>query len=224
MKWCKYCKAEVDTEKTFCPVCFNHLDVKNDESECLYTLRDKNETTVKTSVFLIKLFIFLSLIAIVACVVVNYLSDKEIAWSLIVVFGICYLWVLIAHTILSRRSVFRKIFLQVVSIVLLLYFTEKLSVSNWLFPYVFPSISLCVAFVLSMVSFISEKRAYFCAAFTLVFILLGIGSLIILLTGLDKTFRLLNFINILVCAIATLGYVLFGFNAIKSELSKKWHL
>lgn len=224
MKWCKYCKAEVDTEKNFCPVCFNHLEVKNDESECLFTLRDKNETTVKTSVFLVKLFVFLSLIAIIACVAVNYLIDKKIEWSLVVIFGICYLWVLVAHTILSRRSVFRKIFLQVISIVALLYFTEKLSVSSWLFPYVYPSISLCVAFVLPMVSFISGKRAEFCAGFTLVLLLLCLGSLVILLVGLDKTFRLLNFINILVCTVTTLGYLLFGFNAIKSELSKKWHL
>lgn len=223
MKRCKYCNVDVDTEKSFCPVCFNHLETISEQSDCLYTPRTKNETTAKTGLFLTKLFLFISIVAIAVCTTVNYMTTPSVGWFWLVVWGIIYLWVLVAHTILSKRSAFRKIVLQVVTIVVLLYFAEKLSLRLWLISYVYPGIGLCVIVVLSMISFISEKRSKLCLGFSLVIFLLGMGSLIILLSGWDK-FALLNKINLITCAVVLLGYILFGFTSMKNEIIKKWHL
>lgn len=223
MKRCKYCNAEVDTEKTFCPLCFNHLEGSAESAEGLYTLREKNETSARTSLFLVKLFLFLSFVTVVVCTVVNILTEPKIGWFWVVIWGIVYLWVLIAHTILSKRSAFRKVFLQVLTIVVLLYFAEKLSLRSWLFSYVYPGIGLAVITVLAMVSFISEKRGELCLGFAITILLLGAGSIAILIFN-AASFKLLNVINVISSFVALIGYILFGFGAMKNEFAKKWHL
>ncbi|MBO4573202.1 MAG: hypothetical protein J5762_05520 [Clostridia bacterium] len=224
MKKCRYCNVEVDSDKNFCPICFNRTDNLDDRSTGLYTLRKHNETKIKSSWFLTKLFFFLTICTLTASVMVNVLVTPKSMWSPLVVFGELYIWVLIAHTIMSKRSLFEKVFLQVVVILLILIFAEKLSISDWLIPYVYPSMSLAVVTTLSLILIISSKRGEYFIGFTVIAFLLSIGSLVFILFSLTGEFKLLNYISLAVGFSAVFGYVLFGFDSIKYELGKKWHL
>lgn len=224
MKYCKYCKIKVDSTNDFCPVCFNHIEEIDNSYDQLYSPRLKNETTDKLKYFLSKLFLFLSICSITVCFFVNRQVTPEIPWFWIVSFGILYVWLLVAHTIMSRRSFFEKVLLQVVSIIVLLYFTEKVSPTHdWLLQYVYPSISFAVVFVLMMLLGIDKNRANNIFGFSVIIALLGAGSLILLLLDL-VSFTLLNFINCILCALSLLGLIIFGYSAIKQDLSKKLHL
>ena len=222
MKQCKYCKIEVDTTNDFCPLCFNHLDEGCDKSEGLYSLRQKNETTNITNNFLIKFFIFLSICAITTCVIINLHTHPETPWFWVVTCGILYIWVLVCHTILSKQPAFLKILLQIISIMLLLHFTEKISIETWVLPYVYPSISLTILFVLIMILSISSKRNGYVLGFSVIIMILTIVSLLI--TLLTDYYELLNFINIVLCLLTLIGLFMFGWNAIKEDILKKWHL
>ena len=224
MKRCRYCKTDVDTDKNFCPVCFNRLESIDDKSTGMYPLRKSNETTIKNSKFLYKLFLFITVCSITSCVLVNVLLTHEPYWFWIVVFGEVYLWITVTHTILSGGSVFSKIFLQIVFILLILFFAERLSISNWLLPYVFPSISLCALFVLALILFISNKRGEYVFGFTVLVTILGTVSVLLIVLKLTAGFDILNVINIAACGLSFFGYLLFGFTAMKNDLSKRWHL
>ena len=45
MKYCKNCKVKVDADRSYCPLCFRELEVKNNEgaSEYPFMERKKNE-------------------------------------------------------------------------------------------------------------------------------------------------------------------------------------
>lgn len=223
MKTCKYCQVKVETEKDFCPLCFNKLDDDGSQVETFYSSRTNNVNTKKKSKFLFKLFIFISFCVIAVCFTINFLTTPKILWSVVVFSGVIYIWVLVAHTILSKQSVFRKVFLQILSILLLLFFTEKLSQQNWLFDYVYPSISMAVVLTTLMLLFIKKNRNEYLIGFLFIYFILDLLSVLILLIN-KNCFLLLNFINILVCSISFLGVLFFGFNALKTEIKKKWHL
>ncbi len=224
MKYCKYCKIKVDTANDFCPICFNHIEEIDNKYDQLYSQRLKNETSDKLRFFLSKLFLFLSICAITVCFFVNYMVNPQTQWFWIVCFGILYVWVLVAHTIMSRRSFFAKVLLQVVSVIVLLYFTEKVSPDHeWLLQYVYPAISYVVVVVLLMLLGIDRNRANNIFGFSVIIALLGTGSLVMLLLH-ALSYTLLNFINCILCSLTLLGLLIFGYGAIKQDLSKKLHL
>lgn len=224
MKYCKYCKTQVDTTNDFCPLCFNHLAETDSCYEQLYSKRLKNETTDRKRLFVSKLFLFLTICAITACFFINYMVNFKVKWFLVVTFGILYVWVLVAHTIMSRNSAFKKILLQIISIFALLYFTERVSdPQEWLLPYVYPSISFTAVFALMMILFIDKNRGHKVLGFTFIISLLFAGSVVIMALNLAK-FKLLNFLNCIICGLTIIGLLIFASNAIKHELSKRFHL
>ncbi len=223
MKKCKYCKVEVDTHNDFCPLCFNRLQEVNDLTEEFYTPRKFNETTNVTHAFIFRLFLFISICIITICFFINELTTPTKPWFTIVIFAVLYCWILIAHTILSKQSIAKKIFLQVLAILALLYFAEKLSVDEWLLQYVFPAISMAAVTVLLMIIFISSRRAQFVLGFSIIFFLFGIASALLIIFKVIP-FVLLNLINVVICALAFIGMLIFGSNAIKAEVAKKYHL
>jgi len=224
MKTCKYCHTTIDTDKNYCPICFNRLDNLDENSTGLYSLRKTNETTVKNSRFLLKLFFFLTVCSITACVLVNILLTHEPYWFWLVIFGEAYIWILVKHTILSKSSVFSKVVLQVLAAIAIMIFAERLSFGKWLVPYVYPSVSLSVTIVLSLLLALSDKRGEYVFGFSILVVILGLVSLILVLFDLSDGFDILNIINVSCCALSFFGYLLFGFNAMKNDLSKRWHL
>ncbi len=224
MKHCKYCNIDVDTSNDFCPLCFNHLEEVNSSYEQFYTPRLKNETADRKKHFITKLFLFLTICSIVICFFINFLTDFKIKWFLVVTFGIIYVWVLVAHTIMSTQSAFKKIFLQLISIIALLYFTEQVAEPHdWLLQYVYPSISFTVVAVICLILFIDKNRNDKILGFATIILLMGIGSLLFIIFKLSP-FVLLNFINCILCGLTIIGILIFGNHAIKQELSKKLHL
>ena len=224
MKYCKYCKTKIDTTNDFCPLCFNHIEEIDNSSEMFYTPRKTNDSSDKIKHFIVKLFLFLSICAIITCFIVNYLVNFNIQWFWLVGFGILYVWVLIAHTIMSRQSVFKKIFLQIISIALILYFSERISASHdWLFQYVFPSVSFSIILVLTIILLTDKNKSASVIGFMFIILLLFTVSLLLLIFNLVQ-FKLLNLINCMLCFLTILAYFIFGYHAIKQDLSKKFHL
>ena len=158
MKHCEICKVEVDTHSEICPLCYNKL-VQVDEKTTpeLFELKPQ-EKTKRKRVVVAKIFLLLSIVAVCACGFVNYVT-KSVPWSLVVLMGVIYLWVLVAHTIMSRSTPFKKIFFHLLSVVLLLLTIKYIFSSNdWFVCYVFPSISLAVAAVFSFIVMCSKNR------------------------------------------------------------------
>ncbi len=223
MKSCKYCNVTVETEKDFCPLCFNKLIDDGNEVEIFYPQNLNEKPAKKPTKFLYKLFLFITLCALAICAVINYLTTPDVLWSVVVGCGLLYVWVLVAHTILSKQSVFKKVLLQILSILLLLFFTEKLSDSLWLFAYVYPSVSLGVIITTLMMLFIKSNRSEYLIGFSFIYLLMDILSILILIFY-RNSFYLLNLINVIFCSFAFIGLLIFGFNAMKAEIAKKWHL
>lgn len=227
MKHCKHCNIDTNSSQRYCPLCFNDLDEIEDSEQTteLYLTRKNKDRTFKTKYFLLRLFAFISISAIVICAFINFMTyDKTgILWSIIVAVSILYVWILISHTILSSRSVFEKIFFQLLGIMAILVSSNLISGGNWLLNYVIPSVAIATAFVLTMITLVSKNRSIYVSTFLVIYILLFILSIVLVYAKFDN-FKLLNQINMIYCALAILGSLIFGFKTIKNDITKKFHM
>ncbi len=223
MKHCEICKVEVDTSNDICPLCYNKLiELEPKTTPELFESKPK-EKVKKSKIIVAKIFVLLSILAICVCVFINY-ATEAVPWSLVVILGIFYLWVLVSHTIMSRSTPFKKIFLQLFSVSALLLVTNYIFSSNdWLVCYVFPGMSMLVAIILSFIVMCNKNRKKMLYSFFAIELILILVSALFLIIKLD-TFKLLNQINIVFTAIIALAYLLFGWRIIKTEFIRKFHI
>lgn len=225
MKYCHICNCHVEEGK-YCPLCYNQLENVADSKQVVpyYKYKDKNETSEKKSFFLARFFLFLSLAGVGTCVFVNVLT-KGSAWSVLVSLCVLYIWVLVGHTIMSKRSAFEKILFQVLNVVAILVSTNLLAGGGkWLINYVLPSVAIVTTSVLIMISLISRRhRSQLLLAFLAIYILSLVMSIVLLACKYD-TFKILNQINMFYSILAIVGTLMLGYRIIKSEGSRKLHL
>lgn len=223
MKHCDICGVDVDTEQSFCPLCYNGLEEISPKVTTEFFQQKENKKEKKSGVLVAKIFFIISLFIVCTCVYIN-IKTQTIAWSLVVGLSVLYLWVLVAHTIISRDTPFRKVLFQLISIIALLLATNKVFSNNdWLTNYTFPSIAILVTIILTFFVFCSKKRKSVLYSFFAVEILLIIVSSLLLILGID-TFKLLNQINIIFQAIVAVSYLIFGGKEIKNEALRKFHI
>lgn len=226
MKYCSRCKINVDGKQTHCPLCFRELsEITNGESERktpIFIERTKNENFTSNTSFLTKFFVFTSICIVTVCALLNAMLTPEIHWAVLVFACVVYLWVLIAHTIISRRSVFEKFLFEILALLFILVASEDVSQDKfWVQSYVFPSIAMGAELVVLMITFIRKDKSWI-LSFASISILLLISNVLNLIY-LDK-YYILSIISIIFSSLSILGYFIFGFNQIKQEFSKKFHL
>lgn len=226
MKYCKHCKISVESSENYCPLCYNYLEEpdgsKGEKAFEFYLRRDENRKRSAGTPFLLKLFLYLSICISVVCFTVNYFTEPHMMWSPVVFVSVLYLWILIGHTIISRRSVFEKIFFQFVGLILLLIALERLSMSAWFLDYVLPAILLAASSVMALISLISKRKNALISTFFVYYVLLEVVSLIFLL--FVDAYRVLYLIHAVYNGLILFGTLLFAYRILKSDIAKKAHL
>ena len=224
MKKCKVCNVDVATDKDYCPLCYNDLENGSEE----YTLTEQKTKNIKaknTGMFLVRMFLFLSIATIAVCLFVNIKTSTKYLWSLIVIVSITYVWILVAHTIISKRSVFEKIAFQLLGVIAIIgtaYGLSPTATENWLVCYVLPSVSMLAVLVLVMISLISRERKRYLLSFLAVYIALIILAIVLVCTV--DSFKTINHICLLTTSIAAGGTLLLGYKYIHKEFVKVFHL
>lgn len=222
MKYCKNCKVNVDTDRDYCPLCFRELSGEGMTDTPLYAERKTNEHCNKNNDFITKLFVFMTICSVSVCLIVNLLADPEVLWSLTVISGLTYVWVLVSHTIISRRGAFEKVLFQLLAILFILWTSDLISSTHdWLPEYVFPSVSLCAITVLVMIILIKRDKSWILSFFVIT-LFLGISSVIVIINF--DSFKLLNLINIVYSFLLIIGYLNFGGERIRQQFAKIFHL
>lgn len=229
MRYCANCNIKIDAEKDHCPLCFRETkEIDNKKiNDYPFAERKKDEKYQKNNTFVRKLFVFMSICIVAICFLINfYTIDNQVSsdwWALVVLSGILYVWVLISHTIISRRNVFEKVIMQLLAMVFLLWTCDFIAESNtkWLINYVFPSISICTVIALLMITFIRKDKSWL-LSFVVITIILTIASVLSFIYLEEE--HILNIINLAISGMTLLGYFTFGHQAIKQEFTRKFHL
>lgn len=223
MKKCSKCNVTVNTNYKTCPLCYNELTDAEGEVNELFVHREQEVKKPSVKKILTKLFLFISIIAIIVCVTINLMVKVFPLWSLLVVLGIIYVWILVLHTIISKRNLFEKMVLQIGTLIGLLFACQWISGGRqWMVDYVIPCISMAIMLVLFILC-LSLKNHQGLVSFFIMNIILTVLSGILLLCHVPQ-FALLNIITCILGGVTILGVVLFSGSALKTEFSKKFHV
>lgn len=226
MKRCEKCKVTVNSNKKQCPVCFDELEVIEDvkEQDLIYATAKQYDNVSGKNVFLNNLFIFLTITILSVSIFINFMTDPTVLWSLVVGISLVYLWILIKHTIISKRGVFEKVLFQFLGILGVILATNYVSGGqDWFWNFVVPSAGIATTTVLAMVLLINSKRSDFALSFLLMsFIIIAISATVLLIDA--DSFRLLNLINLLYSGLFALAILIFGFKTIKRSFHKTMHI
>lgn len=227
MKYCTKCKANVNTQKKQCPVCFDELEINEENTKAIniYPTTKVYDNVANKNLFLTRLFLFMTISIASTCLFINFLTSTEVMWSYVVLVSMLYIWILVKHTIISKRGIFEKVLFQFLGILGVIMMTNFVAGSeqSWFWNYVVPSASLATTTALVFVVFVNTKRADFLLSFFLMSLVLITTSIILLTTGTD-TFRLLNLINLLYTGLFALGIIIFGFKTLKRAFHKTLHI
>lgn len=225
MKKCSRCNIKTNTTKNHCPLCYCELDNLDDKTDLPYfSTKKKADKYVKKNMLLYKVMLFLSICAIVICFFVNFLTNKKILWSLIVLLSIVYIWILIRHTIMSRRNVFEKVLFQFIGVLAIILSTNLISGGgDWFWNFVVPSASMLTTSVLILFSLVNKKRNDFILSIFVLLCILLILNIVLRFAHIDS-YKLLSEINILYNSLALVGILILDFKALKHSLAKNFHI
>lgn len=145
MKKCYKCNVNLNTNQSTCPLCHNDLGTNKNNNNVFPVI----PTMYKKHDILFKLLSFLSLLAIVLCLFINFIITKHITWSWFVIAGITCFWITLTTAIKRRKHFMKMLFaefnLVIVASLLWDYFT---GFYMWSINYVLPL--TCIAYTVVM--------------------------------------------------------------------------
>ena len=223
MKQCQKCKVEVKTSRKTCPLCGqiltgNGTEVEIEELYPHYEYQNKKINIAQ------RIMLFLSIAAIFISVIINVLSYSGSLWSIYIVMGVLYAWILLRTTILSRQNIAGRLLIQLFALSVIIYSIELVSMSSgWALEYVVPF--LCIATNLSLVIIILIKPMRYSdyISYLIIAIIISWIPLILYFTDIiDIAWPSVTSASLSLTTV--LGMIIFADRATKDELKKRLHI
>lgn len=224
MRYCKQCKVNIADQTNVCPLCQSILERTDtaQEKEGMYPLVGQQR---KGYTFMVQIFAFLCLIAMIILAIVNYFTYDGLMWSIICDAAILYLLVTLRYTLFNgHEGHTMKILMQVIAVILLTVLIDyTLGYRGWSLSFAMPTIIL-VADVLILILMLVNLKTWQS------YILLQIGmSVLSIALGLyllisDSEHALLAGIAIGVSLVMFLGTVCIGDVRARNEIKRRFHI
>lgn len=223
MKQCDKCKVQVKTNRKTCPLCGQILidNHPNQEIDNLYPAYEYPNPKVNIAV---RILLFISIVAIALSVSINILTFVGSYWSIYVILGILYAWILMRTTILSHHNIAFRLLVQLFALSIVTYGIERVSESSgWALEYVVPFLCISTTIAIGLIMVIKPMR--YADYISYLFI-------IILISWIPLIFYFTEIIDILWPSVAAaslslttiLGMITFADRATKDELKKRFHI
>ncbi len=140
MKYCPKCNVNVHHQLNSCPLCGQYLDPKNDNDKCtMYAAQEqivsypilKEQNVVS---FFKSRFNMLLLAVMAFLLVIDFLQDKVLTWSLYTTLSIVFVLVCVMWPINRKLKLVAQIRIDLVVLTILAIFLE-LIICNWKFQW-----------------------------------------------------------------------------------------
>ena len=222
MKYCKQCKVNISDPTNVCPLCQSILENGENPKETMYPLVGQQRKGYK---FVIRIFAFLCLIAMVVLAIVNYFTYNGLMWSIICDAAILYLLVTLRYTLFNgRESHTMKILMQVIAVILLTVLIDyMLGYQGWSVTFAMPTIIL-VADVLILILMLVNLKTWHSYILLQIAMSIMAVSLGLYLLICKSEHALMAGIAIGVSLVMFLGTVCIGDARARNEIKRRFHV
>lgn len=224
MKICKKCQVKINTERKTCPLCLGILTSLDDQ---VYENQYPKPSFVpeKRNIF-IRILSFLTILAILASILINIATyhQTKTLWSLIVIIGIGYFWILLKSTFRRKTNVPLRLVIQMVALSAVTIVIDKVSGNiGWSLNYVIPFLSM--ASLLSIISLLIGNRVKYSEYLLYLLASVIFGIIPFLLWIFQIVSILWPSLSAASLSVATLiGMIVFADVETKEEIKKRFHI
>lgn len=220
MKMCKKCGVNIADNTVVCPLC-NMVLTGDDKCETSYPNIHQKMRFLKK---LIQIVCYVLVVVQIFLVVMNYYYYNGVRWSLITGGAVIYLIITLIYTFNRRDGHIKKIFVQTIAAILLLFVIDYAAGANgWSLRYGVPGVILLVdviIYVCMLVNFYSWQSYILMQIFTLI---LSVIYMVLYLINIVKS-PVLPWISFGASAVLFSATVFFGGKKAKSELKRRFYI
>lgn len=227
MRTCRTCHVTIKDQTLVCPLCHSVLETDREtpeEREYEPGMYPDVKDVSRMLNFVVKLYLFLSIVVEAGLVAINAVFYSGMWWSLICGVGILYFYITLRYSIQKRTGYKRIILTQIIGGVLLTVAIDVIvGYRGWSVNYVVPSAILLIdlAIIILMLVNIQYWQSYI--LLQLLTILLSLVALIFWWTGII-THPAVTIVAAAVSAVLFVGTLIFGDRRAKSELKRRFHV
>lgn len=227
MRTCRTCHVTIKDQTLVCPLCHSVLETDREtpeEKEHEPGMYPDVKDVSRMLNFVVKLYLFLSIVVEAGLVAINAVFYSGMWWSLICGVGILYFYITLRYSIQKRTGYKRIILTQIIGGVLLTVAIDVIvGYRGWSVNYVVPSAILLIdlAIIILMLVNIQYWQSYI--LLQLLTILLSLVALIFWWTGII-THPAVTIVAAAVSAVLFVGTLIFGDRRAKSELKRRFHV
>lgn len=227
MRTCRTCHVTIKDQTLVCPLCHSVLETDREtpeEKEYVPGMYPDVKDVSRMLNFVVKLYLFLSIVVEAGLVAINAVFYSGMWWSLICGVGILYFYITLRYSIQKRTGYKRIILTQIIGGVLLTVAIDLIvGYRGWSVNYVVPSAILLIdlAIIILMLVNIQYWQSYI--LLQLLTILLSLVALIFWWTGIIAH-PAVTIVAAAVSAVLFVGTLIFGDRRAKNELKRRFHM
>lgn len=232
MKKCPQCHVNVETLHSRCPLCY--ADLKGQMADDFVEPYPKGEVAApprKAYNITMRALVFTSLVAAAVCLLANGLSDRfQKPWSLVVIGGILFIWLLVRYVIMGKVNIARRLMMQLVgseAFVLLLewFITDKSVIQGVAFTYVIPFMNVAATTAITMILVVRYLHWTAYTLYQFITAMLGLLPLLFWLLGwIQPGVWWPSLVSAAYSLAILAGMFIFANRKYKNELARRFHL
>lgn len=235
MKYCRKCRLSVNTDSGYCPLCASELapdkegkasdspgkacETGEAGSDNIYPRPDGS----RKYNLVFRLFLFLTIVVVSTCLLINILSYSGILWSLVVIGAVQLMWAAIAYPLMAWRNIGYMITVDAVSVCVLLVIIQTVTrTQGWGLDYVIPFLFIAATTVISFVILFRRMKWREYSLYQFIMIILGLLPLVSVISGMVKAIWP-SVLSAFYSLLTFTGMFIFADKKYKSELIKRFH-
>lgn len=221
MKTCNRCQVQVLDDTKICPLCKSVLaDDDGVKGESTYP---DIEVNIRSFTIFKRIILFLSIVAGIVSILVNYFWYTGVLWSLITTAAIMYFWAAVIFAVKNHANLASKILVQAISAsALLVVIDYVIGYTGWAVNYVVPNI-LSLANIATLIIIIVNRMDWHDYVIYQIMIgLLGFVPVILYAVGVIH-YPIIPIICAGISLASLAGTFIFGEKTVKSELKRRFH-
>jgi hypothetical protein len=174
--------------------------------------------------FVLRLFLFLSVVIASTCILINILTYKGVLWSAYVAGSILYVWITVGYPVFTRRKLGQIIVINTLATAIYVYSLELATkTKGWGLTYVTPFLFIASTLFITFVILLKRLKWREYTVYQTILVIMGFLPVLFCAFGL-VTAIWPSVISAFYSFLTVTGMFIFGDKKYKDELIKRFHL
>lgn len=219
MNKCPHCHMNLHLSNNKCPLCHNKIDFKENNS-----IFPEIKPAYKLHRLLIRVSLLISTCGIIFAILINYLINKRLSWSIFVILGILSFWLTFINGIKKRHNFYKLLLTEIISLIALsLLWDYYTGFYKWSLIFVLPFLCISYTITFLILRIFTNKTNKDYIIYTYLNSLIGLSPLYFILTN---KFKILwpSYLSVFISIFTLIFLIIFNRKTLENEIERRLHI